>query len=193
MEDSEKQQNEERIDALVKKSQDGDSDAFGSLYEQFITPIYRYIYYRVGSDDAEDLTEMVFLKAWENIKQFRFGVHSFSSWIFRIAHNIIVDHYRLYKYKTEELLDNVFDSNIEATSQTRAHRSLNSKLISDALSQLKDDYRQVLVLKYINDMTNDEMCVVTGRTHASLRILQFRALRMLRKILEDKGIDQLDV
>src|SRR3989338_1073160 len=126
-------QKDQRIEELVKKSQEGDSDAFGSLYEQFITPIYRYIYYRVGADETEDLTEMVFLKAWENIKQYHFGVHSFSSWIFRIAHNVIIDHYRLNKYRTEELFDNIHDKSIEAMSQHRAHRSLNGKLISDAL------------------------------------------------------------
>ncbi|MBP9718602.1 sigma-70 family RNA polymerase sigma factor [Candidatus Gracilibacteria bacterium] len=185
--------NDERINELVRKSQAGDSEAFGALYEQFITPIYRYIYYRVGAEETEDLTEMVFLKAWENIKQFRFGVHSFSSWIFRIAHNVIVDHYRLSRYNTEELPENVHDTRVEALASQRAHRSLNGRLISDALAELKDDYRQVVILKYINELSNEEIGVVMERSQASLRILQFRALRMLRKILEERGLTELDL
>src|SRR3989338_10018248 len=88
---------DQEIERLVLKIQQGDHDAFATLYDIFIDPIYRYVYYRVNQNDAEDLTEVVFLKVWENILQYKKQKSTFAAWIFRIAHNLVVDHYRATK------------------------------------------------------------------------------------------------
>lgn len=180
----------EEIEILVRKSQDGSADAFAKLYDIFVDPIYRYIYYRAKSSAAEDLTELVFLKVWENIRQYRHGIQRFSSWIFRIAHNVVIDYYRS-NHVEEELYENIIDERLESYTPLRAHRSLDKDILYKAMRELKDHYRQVLVLKYINDLSNEEISEILGRSSAALRILQFRALKNLKNILERMGIFEL--
>ena len=182
-------QKEKEIENFVIASQRGDSEAFGKLYDIFVDPLYRYIYYRVGAGEAEDLTELVFLKSWENIKQYRTRERSFSSWIFRIAHNVVVDFYRSQRPQ-DELSENIIDYREEADSQTLANRRFDNEVLGKAMLELKDRYRQIIILKFINDLTNEEIGYITGRSQAALRILQFRALRKLRRILERMGVSE---
>lgn len=177
----------DEIERLVSASQSGESDAFGKLYDSFVDPIYRYMYYRVRSDEAEDLTELVFLKTWENIQQYKKGKSSFSSWIFRIAHNIVVDHYRAHR-PINELSPEHMDQRLEAVTPTRAHQRFDKELLEVAMKELRDDYRQVLILKFMNDLSNEEIGVIMERSQAALRILQFRALRSLKRVLEKMGV-----
>lgn len=186
----EKAKKNEEIEVFVILAQRGDSDAFGKLYDLFVNQIYRYVFYRVGEDDAEDITELVFLKTWENINQYRKGNCSFSSWLFRIAHNAVVDHYRA-RQATDELSDDIEDHRKEADASLQAHRDLDQKLLNKAMAELKDHYKQILVLKYINEFNNEEISHIMGRSQASLRILQFRALKSLKRILGRMGIYEL--
>ncbi|MCH8878194.1 MAG: sigma-70 family RNA polymerase sigma factor [Chloroflexi bacterium] len=88
--------NAETDSQLAARAIDGDAEAFGDLYERYQNAIYRYIYYRVGEQgEAEDLTETVFLKAWETMPRFRVDQASFKTWLYRVAHNLLVDHRRL--------------------------------------------------------------------------------------------------
>lgn len=182
----------EEVEALVASSQKGDSDSFAKLYDLFIHPIYRYIYYRAGAGEAEDLTELVFLKTWENIRQYRSGQRNFSSWIFRIAHNVVIDFYRSC-HRDEELSDQIQDFGREANTVERVHGRLTNEILGDALKELHDRYRQVIILKYINGFSNEEIGVILGRSQAALRILQFRALKKLRVLLTEKGFSEADL
>lgn len=191
MEDEAKQKHA-LIERLVSSSQNGQPDAFGKLYELFVTPIYRYMYYRVGREDAEDLTELVFLKTWENIHQYEKRQSSFSAWIFRIAHNVVVDHYR--SHQTNGVLDeNIEDIRREASATERIHRRLDREMLHTAMKGLKEHYRQVLILKYINGLSNEEIGNIMGKSQAALRILQFRALRTLRRMLQEQGVSEEDL
>lgn len=183
----------DEIETLVLQSQEGSADAFAKLYDIFIDPIYRYVFYRVKGGEAEDLVELVFLKTWENINQYRRGQYNFSAWIFRIAHNAVVDYYRSNSHIEEELSTDIPDERRLANTADRTHRSLNGNLLSTAMRELKDHYRQILILKYINDLSNEEIGYITGRSQAAIRILQFRALRNLRKIMDKMGISGFDL
>lgn len=180
------------VEELVAASQNGSSEAFGKIYDLMVDPIYRYLFFRVGEADAEDLTELVFLKAWENINSYRHGFKSFSSWIFRIAHNIVVDHYRSSRVNGE-LTEDLADLSADNQIARRANNHFDSRALAQAMGKLKDNYRQVLILKFINDMSNDEICFVTGKSSAALRILQFRALKHLRRILVEMGFNPENV
>lgn len=181
----------ENVEALVASSQKGDSKSFGQLYDIFVQPIYRYVYYRIGRSEAEDLTEMIFLKTWEHIGKYRRGESSFSSWIFRIAHNVVVDYYRGSK-TTDELPDDIEDSRPAVKADTMARLAVTSEILSEALKKLKDQYRQVIILKYVNDLSNEEIAEIMGKSQTALRILQFRALRQLKTMLNKKGIYDSD-
>lgn len=183
---------QEEIERLVATSKRGDPSAFGKIYDLFVNQIYRYIYYRAGKEEAEDLTELVFLKTWENIRQYKPGKRSFSSWIFRIAHNVVVDYYRSNNYQAE-LHENIKDERLEMQTVSRAHRHFDQTLLSSAMRELKDHYRQIIILRYINELSYEEIGYIMGKSQAGLRILQFRALKSLRNILESNGISEEDV
>ncbi len=175
------------IQTLVEQTKQGDRDAFATLYERFVDQIYRYIYFRVDHDDAEDLVETVFVKAWENIHKYTNTGNTFSSWLFRIAHNLVVDHYRL-NHSVEAITEEYQEYRAEFHPGISTERKLDNDLLHKGLKHLKDDYQQFLILKYINELSNKDISVMLEKSEGSLRILQYRALRALRTVLEDMGM-----
>jgi len=179
---------DKEIEELVLKSQKGDQEAFGKVYDLYVTPIYRYIFYKVSDSDVEDLTEILFLKAWENIRKYKKRKKtSFKSWLFRIAHNLVVDHYRLNR-EHASLDPWISDTKKEADPARLAQDSLNNERLKFAISKLKKGYQQILILKFINDLSNTEISEVLKKSEGSVRILQFRALKALKIQLEEMGI-----
>lgn len=178
---------EQQIQQFVIACQNGDQEAFGRIYDEYIDRIYRYIYYKVDAADVEDLTETTFVKAWENIRKYRRQECQFSSWLFRIAHNTVVDHYRM-NHTIDALVDDYQDHRVEHNPASSTQRSMNRDVVRDSLKHLKDIYQQVLVLKFLNNLSNTEIAQILGKSEGSLRILQYRALRALRKVLESKNI-----
>ena len=168
---------------LVERSKRGDTEAFGQVYDALVKPIYRYIYYRVEPQIAEDLTEDTFLKVWENLKKFKQGKTPFSAWVFRIAHNLVCDHYR--KNETVfEIDENIANPTDDLNPQYQISVKLNQVHLRQALKKLPENYQEVLVLKYINDVDNTTIAQTIGKSEGAVRILQFRALNQLRIILE---------
>jgi len=144
------------IEALVKKVQEGDQDAFAKVYDSLIDQVYRYVFYRVKDEDAEDIVENVFLKVWENIKKYRLEEgKSFSAWVFRIAHNLVVDHYRASKDKEFDELDlNMADENREHNPIKTTENVIDQKFLKMALSKLKSPYKDVIIYKFVNELSN---------------------------------------
>lgn len=180
----------DEIEALVKLVKEGDHDAFSDLYDIFIDNIYRYVYYRVNSADAEDLVGTVFLKVWENIGKYRAGKKSFSAWIFRITHNLVVDYYRTSKNR------NFDELKIDIASYEREHNPVKTVeggfdhvILKKALGKLRIKYREILIYKFINELSNSEIAEILNKSEGSLRILQHRALKALRQVLEEMGMD----
>jgi len=180
---------EREIETLVSKAQEGNTDAFAKLYDIFFTPVYRYVYYRVRIEDYEDIIEIVFLKIWTNVKKYRVTDKnsSFISWVFRIAHNVVIDYYRDHR-ETIELTPDIPDHRDTASIHTGADQKINNGILKSALGRLKEPYQQVLVLKFLDDLDNTEIATILGKSQNSLRILQFRALKSLRNVLEEMGI-----
>lgn len=178
------------IEALVKQAQKGDQDSFAKLYDIFIDPIYRYVFYRVKNEDSEDLVETVFLKVWEHLRKYKKDKKSsFSSWIFRIAHNLVVDYYRSNKDKMmEELNFQVADNKREHNPIRVAEDNIDQKILKKALSRIKKQYQDVIVYKFVNDFSNKEISEILKKSEGSVRILQFRALKALERELRDMGV-----
>lgn len=180
-----------KVAALVKKSQQGDSAAFGEIYDTFVDAIYRYVFYRVKNDEVEDLVEIVFLKAWENINKYKKGKYPFSAWLFRIAHNLVIDYYRTSDKTTsldEQLEETLVSYKREHQPLKRAEQQLNNDLLFAALNQLKKPYHDFIVLKFVNGFSNEEIAKILEKRESSLRVMQFRALKELKKMLEHYDI-----
>ena len=139
---------EELTRALVEKSICGDIEAFGELYGIHIDSIYRYIYYQVRDKSvAEDLTEEVFLKAWSGIKKFSWKGQPFSSWLYKIAHNHIVDYFRTNRQLYR------LDQSIQANSgnpEKVAEDRVTIQGLLDAIAELPHQQQQIIILKFIN-------------------------------------------
>lgn len=170
-----------KIEALVEKSQNGDSKAFGQLYDQFVDKIYRFILFRVSNKEvAEDLTQTVFLKALENIGNFRKD-SQFSSWLYTIARNNVIDHYRGKKPTT---FVNDFD-NIESRDNTQDFEA--KEFLAETLSAMKrlnEEEQEVITLHSVEEYSFEEIARITDKSPGALRILKHRALKKLRSSLE---------
>jgi RNA polymerase sigma-70 factor, ECF subfamily len=178
---------------LVLQAQAGNADAFARLYNAYVGPLYRYVALRVNDDAAaEDITSQVFLKAWDKLGSFQQGRVPFLSWLFRIAHNAVIDHYRTHK--TPLPLD---DASPEAsTGDNTVEDQIEGKFESDqlraALQQLTADQQQVLILRFVAEMDTSEIARELGKNPGAVRALQMRGLQALAKILEPTGWEQMN-
>ena len=170
-----------------------DSNAFGELYDLFVERVYRYLYFRTGSHpEAEDLTEQVFLKAWEAIERYRWQGRPFLAWLYRLAHNTHIDYVRSQKPTTSLNND---DRPVEVASTAAAvelARALDADLLARALGELTPDQQQVIVLKFLEGLDNEQIAKSMDKREGAIRALQMRALMSLRRVLEHQGERGLD-
>ena len=167
---------------LVKKSKEGDRDAFGELYMKYLDPIYRYIFFRVNQnrEEAEDLAEIVFFKAWEHIKRYHANGKTIKPWLYTIAHNTIIDHWRRNRRYTR--LDPSIEDPNGDFERALSNRGDNEKLF-EAVNKLTDGQKQVIILKFIEGLSNKELETILNKRPDAVRALQSRALKQLRKLL----------
>jgi RNA polymerase sigma-70 factor (ECF subfamily) len=165
-----------------------DPHAFGEIYDLFVERVYRYLYFRTGSHpEAEDLSEQVFLKAWEAIGRYRWQGRPFLAWLYRLAHNTHIDYVRTQK---PTLSLNNDDRPVELPSSAAAvelARTLDADLLARALRQLTQDQQQVIVLKFIEGLDNEQIAESMEKREGAIRALQMRALMSLRRVLENQG------
>jgi RNA polymerase sigma-70 factor (ECF subfamily) len=162
-----------------------DPAAFGALYDRFLDRVYRYLYYRTGSQaEAEDLTEQVFLKAWEAIDRFRWQGRPFQAWLYRLAHNVHIDHLRS-KRQTISLNDEERPIELasEAATAELAQR-LDADLLARAVRQLTPEQQQVIILRFLDGFENAQIAQIMNKREGAIRALQLRALLSLRRILD---------
>ncbi|MFH1767321.1 MAG: RNA polymerase sigma factor [Patescibacteria group bacterium] len=176
------------LSALVTLAQKGNTEAFGKIYDALVKPVYRYIYYRVDSQIAEDLTEETFLKTWENIKKYKKGKTPFSSWVFKIAHNLVCDYYRKNQ-TTAEIDENIADPEENLNPERKITIKFTQNHLRIAIKKLPANYQQVVILKYINELDNADIAKSLGKSEGAVRTIQFRALQQLRTLLEEKHKD----
>ena len=172
------------IEQLVARAQEGDRDALEELYLEHFDRIYSYLHMTVGNrHDAEDLTTQTFLKMLESIGRFRWGTAPFSAWLFRIAHNLAIDHFRARKRVQPE--DEVPEpSGVEESSaEEQAFDSMGRAGMLALIERLSAEQRQVLTLKFLFGFVNAEVAGILGKTEGAVKSLQHRALASLQKQL----------
>ena len=176
---------EAEIDALVERSRRGDAEAFGALYDRYQPEILRYLALRVRDrETAEDLAQQVFLKAWQAVPRYQRRGVPFKAWLYRMAHNQMVDHYRTRRPTAG--LDGV-DPPEEPVAEARLLRLELLERLQGALDRLTEDHRQVLVLRFLMEKSAAEIGEIMDRREGTVRGLQFRALRALRAEIDATG------
>jgi RNA polymerase sigma-70 factor (ECF subfamily) len=180
--------NEEEI--LLRASQ-GDREAFGLLYEHYIDRIFNYVYYRTGNlHDAEDLTARVFQRAMNHIRGYTDRGVPFSAWLYRIAHNLVANWHRDRSRKQEIPLD---DFPIASAKADRPESTLVRSQEQDALlrliRQLPAERQSLLILKFVENLSNAEIGQIMGRSEGAVKSLYHRTLLALRDQIGDQSIN----
>lgn len=167
------------INNLVKEAIKGNRQAYGEIYRYFLPKIYRFVYFQVyEKDEASDLTQETFLKAWKALPDFHTDAGTFQSFLFRVAKNLTIDYFRK---KKEVILNNLPE--IESTDNTEEliDRDLNTKMISNVLVNLQQEEKQIIILRYFEDLPFAEIADITGIHEGNLRVKTHRILDKLKK------------
>jgi RNA polymerase sigma-70 factor (ECF subfamily) len=172
---------------LVGRAGEGDASAYGCLYDRYIDQIYRYVYFRVRDKaEAEDLTEMTFLKTFELIQQDGSKIVYFKAWIYRTAHNLVIDHYRTRKQPAA--LEDVIDMHDpEPLPETVVLSGENEALLHRMIGMLEAVQQQVITCRFINGLSYEETARIMGIKTGNVGVLQYRALKKLRSLLHKEG------
>src|SRR4030042_1510180 len=167
------------ITKLVDKAARGDFEAFGQLYTIFLDRIYRYALYQVKDKmTAEDITEEVFVKAWKAIRSCKGKGETFSAWIYRIAHNHIINTFRNYNRFSSIDIEKISELN---DPNLNAEMTLEQQELLGTVSELTQSQEQVITLKFIEGLDNREIGKIMGKSEGTIRALQLRGLTTLRQ------------
>lgn len=172
---------------LVKKAQSGDPEAFGVLYDYYLPKIYRFVLFKVSHrEQAEDLTHQTFLKAWENVRSYKPMGYSFSSWLYRIARNNVVDHYRRRNLQTdiEEVAPE--DLGIDDSLGTKIEIRFQWEQVLVAIRGLSEVEQDVLIMRFVEDMPHQEVAKAVDKSESAVKVIQHRALKKLKVELSKK-------
>ncbi|UCE98010.1 MAG: sigma-70 family RNA polymerase sigma factor [Dehalococcoidia bacterium] len=168
---------------LVKRAQQHNEEAFSELYELYFDKIYRYISLKIGNRiEAEDMTQQVFIKALHSISSFRWRGFPFSAWLFRIAHNLVVDHFRK---KTRQPVSALDDTVIVAddSPEKLAELKLDIEKLAMAVKKLTPAQQEVIALRFSSEFPIAQVAEIMGKSEGAVKALQHSAVVSLRKIL----------
>jgi RNA polymerase sigma-70 factor (ECF subfamily) len=180
----------QRVRELVDVAQQGDRDALEELYLIHFDRIYSYLHVTVGNrHDAEDLTTQTFLKMLESIGKFRWGTAPFSAWLFRIAHNLAMDHFRASRrWQPEEEVPEP-EPDESTSAEAGALDAIGRKSMLDLIDDLSTEQQQVLTLKFVFGFSNGEAATILAKTEGAVKSLQHRALVTLHRKLDKQEGD----
>jgi RNA polymerase sigma-70 factor, ECF subfamily len=167
---------------LVERAQQGEREALEELYLLHFERVYSYLHMSVGNrHDAEDLTTQTFLKMLEAIGRFRWQKAPFSAWLFRIAHNLAMDHFRATRrWQPEEEVPEPNGAE-EASAEEAALEAIGRRSMLRLIESLSPEQQQVLTLKFVFGFSNGEAATILGKTEGAVKSLQHRALASLQK------------
>ncbi len=170
-------------ESLVRQAKQGDQQAFARLYEEHFDRIYRYVAFKIGDrTEAEDMTQQVFLNALQSIASFKWKGIPFAAWLFRIAHNQVVDHLREKKKQPAALLD---ESQVSSDSnpQLMAEHSLDVEQLLSATRRLTEAQREVISLRFAGGLPIVQVANIMSKSQGAVKALQHSAIVALRKAL----------
>ena len=174
----------DELAGIIRKAKDGSESAMGELCTYVYGHVYTFLYYRVPRpEDAEDLTSDVVLKIVRALKRQRGNFHA---WMYRIARNHLIDFYRKRGVRSEMSLADVSPKDL-AKSDDFSKRIMTKEKLRKGLQQLTEEQRQVVILKFIEGYANSEVAEIVGKSVGAVKVLQYRALRVLREYFSRRG------
>lgn len=171
----------------IKKAKSGNQEAFGALYDHYLPGIYRFILLKVSNRaEAEDLAHEVFLSAWKNIPNYRDKGFPFSSWLYQIARNAVIDFYRTSKkiIQIEEAPEEFIRINFAGVETLNLDFEMN--VLKKCLSLLKPEYQDVVIMRFIEEMPHGEVASALGKSEGAIRLAQHRAIKELKILYENE-------
>ncbi len=171
-------------ESLVRRAQHHDQEAFAQLYEEHFDKIYRYVTLKIGNEtEAEDMTQQVFLNALQSISSFKWKGVPFSAWLFRIAHNQVVDYLRSKKRTAVPLDESLTSSNSNDNPQLVVEQKLDIERLLLATHQLTEAQREVISLRFAGELPIAQVAKAMGKSQGAVKALQHSAIVALRKAL----------
>ncbi len=176
----------------LRRLKSRDREAFIRVYDENVREIHRFVYFKIGNrEEANDLTSVIFLKAWHHIQNKTLeDAKTLRALLYKIARTSIIDYYREIGGKGTASLDDeqhkieVIDDSIDPESRLDA--AANLALIMRQLPRLKEEYREVIIMRFISDLSLEEIADISGKTKGNIRVLLHRALSALRELVEEE-------
>jgi len=184
----------DKEEEIVADAKMGNQEAFQRLYNHYIDPIYRFVALKVGSkEEAEDLTHEVFLSSWQNLNGYQKRGLPFSSWLYRIARNKVIDHYRLKKPTVDlQLVQDELVAPIVELEKTADVR-IDMDRLKACLVKLSPTEQDVTIMRFIEELSHREIAEIMGKSEGAIRVIQHRAIANLKSLIfnakEDKGAE----
>ena len=171
--------------ALVQSAQSGDASAFGQLYDRYVDTVFRYVLFRVGDRTlAEDVTSETFLRAFRRIASISYQGRDIGAWFVTIARNLVLDHVKSSRFKLEVATADPGDGHsVESGPENQVLSRLTHVELLRCVSQLGDDQRECVVLRFLQGLSVAETANVMGRNEGAIKALQHRAIRRLAQLL----------
>ena len=178
---------------IIESAVRGEASAFGLLYDHYQPRIYRFILIKVGRrEEAEDLTHQVFLNAWQNIGNYKNLGFPFGSWLYQIARNQIIDYYRTNKVTVDlEKVEQYWSET--ASSETATDAKMEIERVKIAIRKLKPIHQDIVVMRFVEELSIKEVAAATKKTEGAIKLLQHRAIKHLKEILEKEGVETVSI
>jgi len=175
-------------DAILVENAQRNPEEFGVIYERYVHKIYTYIYYRTGNvHDAEDLTTTVFMQAMNHLPRYTNRGLPFSAWLYRIAHNLVSNWYRDQKRREDDNIESKkLTSNPNDNPDSVTVTNEETEMLLEAIRSLPADRQELLILKFVERLSNKEIGKMMRRSEGAIKSLYHRTLMTLRKNLNNK-------
>ena len=175
--------NEDQLLESIRKAQQGDTEAFGTVYDYYFDSVYRFVAFRLHEDLVEDIVADIFVKVWEKLHTYKIRKKiPFGAWLFRIARHQVIDAYRKHR-EHDEVPDTLEDNDQLNQAETRIKQKHLNATVRTAMDKLPTRYRDVLHLSYMAELPHSEVARVMRTSEGSVRILKHRALKKLEDFL----------
>jgi len=174
---------------ILERAHKGDKDAFEQVYDFYVSRIFRFVFLKIGNkENAEDLTSETFMRFWIYVQKEKITKDSAEPVIYRIARNLIIDFYRKKEVITNEI-DEVIANKIFDEHQDFIEKMINKeeiREIMEAIKELKDEYQEIIILRFVEELEIEEIAEITGKSKGSVRVISHRALKSLEKVMKLK-------